>query len=93
MIEITHFVLWKGKNHKFTGQAKFFGLREYPCIINKHNVVLIRRNEKWEMIGRFYEYEEPIKIRSDKVYECIGEIWTGSNQYHVMKKNKIYEAI
>ena len=88
-VEITDFILWQKKNSEhYTGYARYFGPKEYECIIKKtpqSYVVLLKINNKWEVIGKFYPYDKPQKVRGEKEYECIGEIWTPSHTFFLLK--------
>jgi len=88
-VEITDFILWrkKGSQH-YTGYARYFGLRKYECIIKKtpqSYVVLLKVNNKWEVVGKFFPYDEPQIVRGDKEYEFVGKIWTPNHTFFLLK--------
>ena len=90
--DITDFLLWE-KEDGFSGYAKYFGLKEYRCVIKKTGrsyTVLILVDGKWQPIGKYYPYSKPIKIRGNKLYDCVGEIWTPDYTYHLLKDGNRY---
>ena len=88
LINISEFILWKkdGSDH-YTGIAKYFGLKEYKCIIRKigdSHVVLIEVDGKWKNVGKFYPYRKPKRIRLREEYKCVGEIYALGHIYHLL---------
>ena len=96
-VDVTDFILWKkGDSDHFTGYANFFGLKQYKCIIKKTPrsfIVLLKIDNKWEPVGKFYPYNKPQKVRADKVYECIGEIWMPHHTFHLLKDGNRFIGI
>jgi len=93
---ITDFIFWKRSDSTFTGYARrgFETLRR--AVIKGPNVfieVTKGGEKKLKRVGYFKRYDRPIKIRADKIYDCIGEIRIGDYTYHLLDYGKYYRAI